>query len=140
MRKTMVVFATLAVLLAGAVAYAGWGGGPGGGGPMMRGGFSAEDQKLLDETADLRKDMHLKMFEFREAMRKGEYQKAEALEKEIEAISGKLEAKLGPDAEKLGPGSKRAGRGGYGRGYGRGYAGGGYGSCDGPCGQGPCQQ
>lgn len=118
MKKALIGFTALALLLGAVAAYAQWG-------PMMRGAFTTEEQKIFDETLELRKDLHLKRFEFREALRKGEYQKAEALEKEIEAISEKLEAKLGPIMEKRGPVAKR----GWGRGYG-------YGTCGGQC--GPC--
>lgn len=102
----------------------GYGCGPGYGGHMRGwgpGALSEEDQKLFNETADLRRDLHEKKFDFREAWRAGDKEKAEAIEKEIEALQEKLSAKLGPEF-----GGK------YGRGYGRGF---GPGQCTGPYGR-----
>lgn len=79
--------------------------------------LSDEQKKLLDETAGLRKELHEKKFDFREAWRAGDKDKAEAIEKQIDDLRDKLSAKLGPESGK-----------GYGRGYGRGY-------CQGPYGQ-----
>ncbi|MDP2166738.1 MAG: hypothetical protein Q8J64_00210 [Thermodesulfovibrionales bacterium] len=127
MRKTAIALSVLALISIGAVSYAQmWGDDQGWGGPMMRGQYSQQDQKLLDETADLRKEMHAKRFEFKEALRKGLYEKAEAVEKELEALREKLEAK----------GLKADGRPGMGRGEGRGKGcGSGRGmDCPGPCG------
>jgi|Deesub1362A_J573_1020465.scaffolds.fasta_scaffold00045_114 hypothetical protein len=126
MKKAAVAIAVIVVLAVAGVSYAhmwGWGGGPAyGPGYMMRGYFSAEDQKLLDETVDLRKDLHTKRFELREALRKGEYEKAETIEKEIAKLEDKLYDKVGT----------RTGRR-YGRGFGRGPAGGTW-FCPGPYG------
>jgi len=127
MKKALIVLGGLLLLLASVTAYAQWGM------PMMRGSYSVEEQKALDETLELRKDLHLKRFEFREALRKGDYQKAEAIEKEMDAIAEKLEAKLGPVY------GKAKARRGYGMGYGRCGGPCGQGTCgQGPCGQGPC--
>jgi hypothetical protein len=152
MKKAAIALAVIAALAVGGAAYAHqWGGGPGwfGGGaggygqgcgpqgygpgprrfgPMMRGAFGPEDQKLLDETADLRREAHAKRFELREALRKGEYEKAEAIDKELDGIEGKLSEKLQPLKGKR-SGRDFARRGGYGPGYGQGYG------CPGPCGQ-----
>lgn len=138
MKKTVAVVAVVALLSIAAVASAhmwGWGGGPGYGG-HMRGGYgpgyggymrgwgpgtlSEDDQKLFNETADIRRDLHEKKFDFREAWRAGDKEKAEAIEKEIDALQEKLSAKLGPEF-----GGK------YSRGYGRGF---GPGQCSGPYG------
>jgi len=125
LKRAVVVLAVIAlVALAGAASAHmwGWGGGPG----MMQGwgpGYSGEDKKLLDETADLRRELHAKKFDLAEAYRSGDSEKAEALRGEVSKLQGQL-------AEKLGP---RFG------GYGRGYARGGGWNCPGPYGgaQGP---
>jgi Spy/CpxP family protein refolding chaperone len=95
---------------------------------MTRGGKEV-DQKKLDETYDLRKKLHDKKFEYREARRKGDKEKLEALEKEIEKLKEEFYEKTGITGKK-GKRGKKYGRRGYGpRG---GYDSGGYGDCGGP--------
>lgn len=95
MKKTVIMAVVLSLLAVG-LAYAHMsGGGAWGGGPMMKSSLSAEEQKALDETSELRKGLVLKKFELREAFRKGEYQRAEAIDKEITELVEKLKAKLG---------------------------------------------
>lgn len=90
------VITVIALLSLGAVSYAGMmGEGRGHDAPMMRGHYSPEEQKLLDATADLRRDINLKMFELKEALRKGEYQRAETIDKELQALKIKLYEKTG---------------------------------------------
>jgi hypothetical protein len=136
MKKFFAVTVALAVLSFGSLAFArGWGGGPGygcggpgnGGGPGYMGRFAETDEgkKFLKETQELRKNLHDKRFELKEAYLAGDKKKAGKIVKEIDELSEKLFDK----AEKAGI-NKR----GYGRGYGRGpgYGGGpGYG-CGGP--------
>lgn len=80
----------------------GWGGpqmGPGMMGPgMMWGWYGEEGQKFLDETTSLRKEMHTKKFEYMEAWRKGDMEKARALYKEL----GELAEKLNKKAQEMG--------------------------------------
>ena len=146
MKKFIALLAALTLLSIGAMAFAhgggyggGYGGGPGygcggpgygggcGGGPG-HGGYKGrfadteEGKKFLEETADLRKKIHDKKFDLKEAYRKGDEKKAAKIEGEID----KLREKLYEKAEKAGINKKR----GYGRGYGRGH--GGCGSCGGP--------
>lgn len=111
MKKVFISFTVLAVLGMGGAVYAngpGVGGtfpcagyssgytmlGPGYGGPMMgwRGGY---DQKYLDETADLRKDLNAKQFEYFEAIRnpKTTPETVAKLEKEIGELQGTLNTK-----------------------------------------------
>jgi hypothetical protein len=144
MKKTVAVIAAVALLSIAAVASAhmwGWGGGPGYG-PHMRGwgggpgygthmygwgpgyGLSDEDRTLLEETSDLRRQRHAKVFDLREALRTGDSEKAEAIEKEVTELDKQLRDKLGPR---------------FGRGYGKGPYAGGYGRgggwrCPGPSG------
>lgn len=95
-RKLFIALIVIGILSVSAISYAHmWGGGWGwrqgmmGDGPDAYGcGEGGYDQKFLDETADLRKTIHGKMFDLREAWRKGE--KAEALEKEVEELKDKL--------------------------------------------------
>ncbi len=133
MKKAITVLTVVAVLGFGALAFAGWGGpgyghmgsGPGyghmgyGSGPMMGYyGNNTEAQKFLEETADLRRTIHEKRFEYFEALRTGDEEKAEALDKELEGLFKQIQEKA-PDTAA------------YGKGYrGRGFARGGYG---GPC-------
>lgn len=56
-----------------------------------------EYEKLLNETAVLRREIHTKRFDLSEALRKGEEENADALIKELE----KLEEKLYEQAEPL---------------------------------------
>ena len=74
--------------------------GPGYGGQMMgRMGWGGQgygtDQKLLDETADIRKELHEKRFEYMEASRdpKTNDETLAELEKEIYGIQSKLREK-----------------------------------------------
>lgn len=128
MKKAVIALTVVALLSIGVAAYANmWGWGGGWGGPMMRGAYSAEEQKALDETYALRKDLHEKRFELMEAMRKGEYEKAEAIEKEITGQEEKLYEATGNIA---GARSPNYAKGRPGRGWGR--CGGDYG-CPGPC-------
>ena len=83
MRKILIGLTVAALLAIGVAVYAngpGWGGeysnpgygyhmmGPGYGGHMM-GWRSGYDQKYLDETADVRKELNTKRFEYFEAIR-----------------------------------------------------------------------
>jgi hypothetical protein len=141
MKKIFAVVAAVALLSIAAVASAhmmGWGGGPGYGGPGCGGqgygpgygmrmhgwgpgyALSDEDRKLLDETADLRKELFSKRFDYREALRSGDDKKAEAIGKDMEGLQAKLREKLGP---------------GFGGGYGMGPARGGGWQCPGPYGR-----
>jgi hypothetical protein len=95
MKKLLIAIMAVTVLALGTAAYAhmwggqGWGGGQHmwGGGPgygpgagMMYGGGDKESRKFFEETADLRKELHNKMFEYREARWAGDEEKVEALE------------------------------------------------------------
>lgn len=115
--KTLITTLAVATLLAaGALAYAhgpGYGGWSGGHmmGPMTGWGSTGTgaDKKFFDETADLRKELHEKRFEYFEASR-GPYPDKEQLtnlEKEIYDLQTKIREK-----------SPRTAYGGYG-GYGR---------------------
>jgi len=94
-------------------------------GPMW-GANDEETTKFLDETVDLRRQLHDKVFDLREAYRAGDKDKAEALEKEVESIRDKI-------AEK--GGFEKGARTGAGRGFGPRAAGYGYGYCNGPYGR-----
>lgn len=126
MKKLLIAIMAVSVLALGTAAYAHmwggqgwgggqhmWGGGPGyGPGPgMMYGGGDKESRKFFEETADLRKELHNKMFEYREARWAGDEEKVEALDKDI----SELRAKMYEKAEGAGI-TKRSGRGGYGPG------------------------
>ena len=123
--KTFIAgLAVTAFLVLGAMAYAhgpgggGWGGGhmrgnmmgQGYGGHMMGwGGQGAgPDTKFLDETADLRKDLHEKKFEYFEASRNSgtDTETLVGLEKEIYDIQSKIRDKA--------PRKAYGGQGGYG--------------------------
>lgn len=147
MKKVLVVLTVVAVLGLGAVAFAAWGGpgygyggyamGPGmmygygpGYGPMMGYGYgygatnSAENQKFLKDTADLRQTINQKRFDYAEAVRNGDEKKAEALSKELDDLYNKLSEKA-PEGY-TGNGYARGGYGygpmmGYGYGYGCGW-------------------
>lgn len=137
MRKTLTILTVIAVLSFGAAASARMmGGGPGGGGDAewtggrgpcgqgtgyMMGGYykNVETQKLLNETVAQRRELHAKTFDYREAMRTGDFEKAGKLEKEIDALEETLEKTLGER-----PYGKE-----HARGYGRGTEG-----------RGPCAQ
>ncbi|MGD2080525.1 MAG: hypothetical protein PVJ36_05295 [Nitrospirota bacterium] len=132
MKKVIIAIGIVALLAAGTTAFAhGWGSGQGagygghmwGGGPgMMWGpGYSDEDsQKFLEETYDLRRQLHEKRFELREAYRLGDREKAEAAQQDLDKLYGELTEKGG---FKRGPGK------GYGHGPRAGY---GPGYCNGP--------
>jgi hypothetical protein len=154
MKKLIVAIGVLTLLAAGTAAYAhmsGWGGGYGpgyghmygggpgyghmyGGGPgyghmgpgygQMWQGDSEEGKKFLEETADIRRELHEKRFDLREAYRTGDEEKAEAIEKEVEELRDQLAEKGGFDKDA---------RRGTGRGYGP--RAGGYGYCGGPYGR-----
>lgn len=113
MRTLITVSAIAALLVIGAMAYAhgtgGWGGhmmGPGYGGYMMGPGYGGHmmdwmgpgygaDTKFLDETADLRKKLHEKKFEYFEASRNSETDPAvlTKLEKELYDIQSSIREK-----------------------------------------------
>jgi hypothetical protein len=142
MKKVLVVLTAVAVLGFGAVAFAAWGGpgyghmGPGYGGygygmgpgmmygygpgygPMMGygPGYGAGDETFLKETADLRRTINEKRFDYYEAVRTGDEKKAESLSKELDTLYDKL-------AEKAPEGFRGRGyaRGGYGPMMGSGY-------------------
>lgn len=141
MKKALVALTVIGVLAIGVAAFAqGWGnggpmmgpgygmmgygmgpggcGGPGGQGYGQRANDDAEVQKFLDETATLRKELHVKMFDYREAARNPKTDDAtlDKLEAEIDAIQEKIQAKA--------PKTTTAGRRGFGPG-----------GCNGPCGQ-----
>lgn len=61
-------------------------------GHMMRGADSGYDQKFMDETAGLRKELHLKKFEYSEALRnpKTDPETISKLEKEIQELKSKI--------------------------------------------------
>lgn len=117
MKKLLIIGLAIVSLLAiGAIAFAhgpgGWGGGhmmgpgygsghmmgPGYGGhmmgPMMGGGTHGYgyDQKFLDETTELRKELHNKRFEYFEAVRnpKTTTETITKLEKEIAELEDKI--------------------------------------------------
>lgn len=121
MKKVVAVFSVVALLAIGATAFAhgpGWGqgymmgegygpcSGPGGG-PAACFGGAENDEKFLDETAELRRELHQKRFEYREAVRdpKTEEQTVATLNKEIDELQRKI--------------SEKAPKGAYGMGYGR---------------------
>jgi hypothetical protein len=118
MKKILAVTAIISILAVGAIAFAhgpagGWGGGPmmgpGYGGHMMGPGYGGHmtgrmgwggqgygtDQKFLDETADLRKELHEKRFEYMEAGRdpKTTNDTIAKLEKEIYGLQEKIREK-----------------------------------------------
>jgi len=118
MKKILAGIAVLLIVSAGALAFAH---GPGRwGGHMMRPGYggmfmnmngqeNAPDQTFLNETADLRKELHNKKFEYVEAMRdpKTTVETLSELEKELYDIKSRIREKA----------PRTAGRGMYG--YGR---------------------
>ncbi len=115
MKRLIVLVAVLAVVATAGLAVAhgpgGWGYGMGawgmmgpghmmgpgywGGGPGSCIGPAVYDQKFLDETRDLRKQLHDKRFEYFEALRnpKTTPETIEKLEKEIYNLQQKLIAK-----------------------------------------------
>ena len=127
MKKILAGIAVIAIIAAGAAAFAHgpgrWGGhmrgpgygvhmmGPGYGGPMkgMSGPGYGADQTFLNETADLRKELHNKKFEYFEASRdpKTTVETLSRLEKEIYDIKSRIHEKA--------PRTVNTGFGGYGR-------------------------
>lgn len=130
MKKVLAGVTVLTLLAFGAIAYAGpgfWGGGhmmgsgyegygmgPGYGGHMMEqaygghmyGRAGSHNQKFLNETAELRKELHNKRFEYFEALRNPETK--------VETIT-KLEKQIGSLQDKIFEKAPRtAGRYGYG--------------------------
>ena len=109
MKKVIAGIALIAFIAVGALAYAH---GPGrGGGQMMGPGTRgyAPDQKFLEETADLRKDLHNKKFEYFEARRNPETsdETVKKLEKEMYELQTKIREKA--------PARAYGGYGGHGR-------------------------
>jgi hypothetical protein len=113
MKKVFIGLTILTLIAVGAIAYAhgpGWyGGNQGGpcygygyhmkgaryGGPMMGWRGGSYDQKFLDETAGLRKELNEKRFDYFEAMRnpKTDPETVTRLEKEIGELQNQLYAK-----------------------------------------------
>jgi len=112
MKKTLIGFAVLTLIAFGAIAYAqspGWFGGyhmgPGHGygynmmgpgyGGHMRGWTGGYDQKFLDETVEVRKELHDKQFEYSEAIRNPNTkpETITKLEREITELQGNTYAK-----------------------------------------------
>lgn len=112
MKKLLAVIGIIGLIAVAATAFAH---GPGGldrgygacEGNGACGGPYGYDNKFLDETSDLRKELHAKKFEYMEAVRdpKADDKKIAKLEKEIDELQDKIHEKA----------PKRA----YGRGYGR---------------------
>ena len=113
MKRLAVVLAVVSILAVGAMAFAhgtgGWGGnygghmGPGYGSHMMGQGFSGSmmgwggrnsgpDQEFLEETRELRREMHNKRFEYFEASRNPDTTRGDLvkLEKEIGELQEKM--------------------------------------------------
>jgi hypothetical protein len=112
MRKTVIGIMVLTLLLITAAAFARpWG--PGGKNIEI----TAEQQKFFDETRDLRKQMHDKKFELREAYRaqNPDEKKIAALETDVNNLREKIQGR----ANELGvePGSGFKGRRGNAAGY-----------------------
>ena len=110
MKKILAVLTVVTVLSIGAIAFAhgsGYGGHMGSGyGNNMMGRAGGYDQKFLDETADVRKELHQKKFEYMEAVRDpkpGEKTVAK-LEKEITDLQENLYAKAPRTARGFGYG------------------------------------
>jgi hypothetical protein len=109
MKKVLISLAVVAILAIGVAVYAqgsGWGGNYGhpgygyhmmgtGYGGHMRGWTGGYDQKFLEETADVRKELNNKQFEYSEAIRnrKTDPETVTKLEKEIGELQNKLYAK-----------------------------------------------
>lgn len=89
----------------GHMGYGGYGGHMMGPGHM---GYAEEGEvaEFLEKTAELRREIHQKRFDHREALRTGDEAKAEALAKELDALAEKL--------VKATPESIAKGRAGYG--------------------------
>jgi hypothetical protein len=113
MRKLITGLTVVTLLAVGALAYGhgfGFGGGnmmgPGYGGHMMAPGYGGHmmgqgmagygfDKKFLDETADLRRDLHEKRFEYSEALRDTDTtpKTIAKLEEEIRGLQEKIREK-----------------------------------------------
>jgi hypothetical protein len=126
MKKIIAGLAVVSLLAVGAIAYAhgpgSWGGGgqmmgpgygghmmgPGYGGHMMGMGGYGNDPKFLDETAELRKELHSKKFEYSEALRnpKTETETVTKLEDDIRNLQESIREKA--------PRTAYRGTGGYG--------------------------
>lgn len=120
MKKAVIALTVVTLLSIGAVAFAhgpGWGGGymmgPGYGqhmgpgyGQHMMGWGGRYDQKFLDETAELRKELHQKKFEYMEIVRNPETdeQTVAKLEKEIDELQSKIAEKAPRSAKGTGYG------------------------------------
>ncbi len=135
MKKALAVVVAIGILSFGVMAFAHGGGygmmggghgmmgggpgfGPGGCGGPGGYGKAVDPEKreaFFKDTLDLRKQLHEKMFELREAYFSGDEKKAEKLGKEVEG----LQEKLYEAAKEHGIISTE----GYGKGYGRGYGG-----------------
>jgi len=140
MKKVLAVTAVLTVLTLGAVAFAhgpgwgyghmmgpgygpmmgpGYGYGPGAcGGPAACFGTDEESQKFFEETADLRKELHEKRFEYMETLRTpgADRKKLAGLEKEIRELQEKIWEKAPRGVYGMGYGMGRGFRGGAGYG------------------------
>lgn len=124
MKKILMAVSVLMVLGLAAIAFAhgpGYGGhmagpghmGYGGYGDHMAGpghmGYAADGERaeFLEKTADLRRKMHQTRFDYFEALRVGNDEKAETLAKELDALAEKI-AKAAPESfAKGGPGYGR---------------------------------
>lgn len=108
MKKLIIGLSIVTLLAFGAIAFAqgpgGWQGGhmmgPGYGGHM--GGWASQgygtiqtDQKFLDETVEMRKELHNKKFEYLEATRNPDISREDLvrLEREIYELQGKVHEK-----------------------------------------------
>lgn len=96
-------------------AYAWWGGGPvwgWDGVPSLNDSVKAPEdvQKALDATAPLRREIHNKWFDYREAVRKGDQKQAEAISAELQKLRAELADKLGMPAG-MGMGNSPVGMG-----------------------------
>ena len=121
MKRLIITLAAVTLLSAGALAYAhgpgsggghmgqGYGGhmmGKGSGGGHMMGAEGLlkgeEGQKFLDETYGLRKEMHNKRFDLREALRNPDttIETVAKLEREIQGLKEKLREKAPKEARK----------------------------------------
>ena len=100
MRKILIMFAGLSLLLIAAAAFARpWGPGP-------NAAVAAEQKQFFDATKDLRKEMHDKMFQMKELYRSGADQaQVEALQKEMDTLRAKIQAKAQELGISNGPGA-----------------------------------
>lgn len=104
MNKKMLIAAMIVAMLSmSGAAYAWWGGGPmwgWGGVPSWNEAPMPPEptQKALDESSALRREIHVKMFDYMEAQRKGDQKQAETLYYEITAMRDQLATMLGMPA------------------------------------------